>query len=102
MTWQILNGDALAMLRTLHDQSVNCCVTSPPYWRLRDYGVEGQIGIEETIAEYLDKLVAVFTEVHRILRGDGILFVNMGDGYASNAWGGGGNPCLSTEARLQA
>jgi site-specific DNA-methyltransferase (adenine-specific) len=90
VTWTIHQGDALEVLRTLPDRSVNCCVTSPPYWRLRDYGVAGQIGDEPTIEEYLGKLVAVFREVRRVLHADGVLWLNMGDGYVSDAWGGGG------------
>lgn len=90
MTWAIHQGDALEVLRTLPDESVHCCVTSPPYFHLRDYGCAGQIGDEPTIAEYLDRLVAVFGEVRRVLRNDGVAWVNMGDGYVSDAWGGGG------------
>ncbi len=71
-------------MRTLPAESVNCCVTSPPYWGLRDYGVTGQIGLEPTIAEYLTKMVAVFREVHRVLRADGTAWVNMGDTYAAS------------------
>jgi site-specific DNA-methyltransferase (adenine-specific) len=78
------------MMRELPAESVDCCVTSPPYWRLRDYGVDGQIGQEETLFEYLDKLILVFQEVRRILKKDGTLWLNMGDGYVSVAWGGGG------------
>jgi DNA modification methylase len=64
--------------------SANCCVTSPPYWGLRDYGVDGQIGLERTPDEYVGKLVAVFREVRRVLRDDGTLWLNLGDGYNSN------------------
>jgi DNA modification methylase len=84
-TLTILTGDALAMLRTLEDESVNCCVTSPPYWGLRDYGVEGQIGLERTPEEFIAKLVEVFAEVRRVLRKDGTCWVNMGDCYATGA-----------------
>ena len=82
----ILVGDALATLRTLPDESVHCCVTSPPYWDLRDYGEPGQLGLEPTPEEYVGKLVEVFREVRRVLRGDGTCWVNLGDSYA----GGGG------------
>ena len=58
-------------------------MTSPPYWHVRDYGVIGQIGLEETLNEYIEKLVAVFREVRRVLRDDGTLWLNLGDGYAS-------------------
>jgi site-specific DNA-methyltransferase (adenine-specific) len=89
---RILTGDALEMLRTLDDASVNCCVTSPPYFGLRDYGVDGQIGLEETPDEWCAKLVAVFREVRRVLRDDGTIWVNIGDSYCStDKWGGGKN-----------
>ncbi len=79
----ILAGEALEQLRTLPAESVQCCVTSPPYYGLRDYGVDAQIGLEASPAEYIDKLVAVFREVRRVLRKDGVAWVNMGDSYAS-------------------
>jgi DNA modification methylase len=82
-TVQILQGDCLDRLCTLPDQSVNCCVTSPPYWGLRDYGVAGQIGLEKTPAEYVAKMVEVFREVRRVLRDDGTLWLNLGDSYCS-------------------
>ncbi|WP_110949188.1 DNA-methyltransferase [Pseudomonas bohemica] len=84
---QILVGDCIEMMRTLPDKSVHTCVTSPPYFGLRDYGVEGQIGLEETPAEFIARLVAVFREVRRVLRDDGTVWVNMGDSYASVAGG---------------
>ncbi|TIW05337.1 MAG: site-specific DNA-methyltransferase [Mesorhizobium sp.] len=74
------------MLATLPDESVNCCVTSPPYFGLRDYGVDGQIGLEDTPAVYIDQIVAVFREVWRVLRDDGTLWLNLGDSYAGS-WG---------------
>ena len=80
----ILNGDAVEMLRTLPAQSVHTCVTSPPYWALRDYGVAGQIGLEPTVPEFIARMVAVFREVHRVLRDDGTCWVNLGDTYTSN------------------
>lgn len=80
---RVLCGDALERLRELPDESVNCIVTSPPYFGLRDYGMDGQIGKEPTIAEYLSRLVAVFDECRRILKKDGTCWVNMGDSYAS-------------------
>ena len=86
---QILQGHSLAILRTLPADSVNCCVTSPPYWNLRDYGVDGQIGLEKTPEEYVEHIVAVFEEVRRVLRPDGTCFINLGDSYASDGkWGG--------------
>lgn len=79
---QILIGDCIESMRSLPDKSVQCCVTSPPYYGLRDYGVGGQIGLEETPAEFISKLVAVFEEVRRVLRDDGTAWVNMGDSYS--------------------
>lgn len=89
MTVRILRGDVLAMLATLPDESVHCCVTSPPYYGLRDYGVPGQLGLEPTLAEYIEKMVAVFGEVRRVLRSDGTLWLNIGDSYAGS-WGAQG------------
>jgi len=84
----ILVGDALEQLRTLPDESVHCVVTSPPYWGLRDYNEPGQLGLEPTPEEYVAKMVEVFRDVRRVLRGDGTCWVNLGDSYAG---GGGGN-----------
>lgn len=75
--------DVIEGLRQIPDESVHCVVTSPPYWGLRDYGVDGQIGLERTPEEFIQKLVEVFREVRRVLRSDGTAWVNMGDGYAS-------------------
>jgi DNA modification methylase len=86
----IYHGDALAVLSALPERSVQTCVTSPPYWGLRDYGAAGQIGLEPTPAEYVAKLVAVFGQVRRVLANDGTLWVNLGDSYAGG--GRGGNP----------
>lgn len=86
---RILHGDALSTLRTLPAESVHCVITSPPYWGQRDYGVPGQLGLEETVGVYLAKMVEVFAEVRRVLRKDGVAWVNMGDAYANDAkWGG--------------
>jgi len=79
----ILCGDALTVLSEMEDQSVNCCVTSPPYFGLRDYGEDGQLGLERTPEEYVANLVAVFREVRRVLRDDGTLWLNLGDSYAT-------------------
>ena len=84
MKREIVCGDALEVLRGLPDESVHCCVTSPPYWSLRDYGVEGQLGLEETMEEYVEKIVEVFREVRRVLRNDSTLWLNLGDSYASS------------------
>lgn len=78
----IYSGDALAVLRQLNSESVQCCVTSPPYFQLRDYGVDGQIGLEDTPEEFIAKLVEVFHEVKRVLKPDGTLWVNIADSYA--------------------
>jgi DNA modification methylase len=88
---RILRGDALAKLAELPAASVHCCVTSPPYFGLRDYGCEGQIGLEATPDAYVAELVAVFREVRRVLRDDGTLWLNIGDSYAS----GGGNTAMT-------
>lgn len=90
MTVQILNGDCRDVLRTLPDSSVHCCVTSPPYFGLRDYGVTGQIGLEATPDEYVAEMVAVFSDVRRVLRDDGTLWLNLGDSYAATTKGSSG------------
>lgn len=88
----ILQGDVLDRLRDLPDGCVQCVVTSPPYWNLRDYGVPGQIGLEATPDEWLARMVAVFAEVRRVLRADGTLWLNIGDCYANDTkWGGSGS-----------
>lgn len=79
---KIIQGDCLEVLRTLPDQHVQMCVTSPPYWGLRDYGVEGQAGLEKTPEEYVSKMVEVFREVRRVLLDDGSLWLNLGDSFA--------------------
>lgn len=81
VTVRILVGDVRDKLRELPDESVHCVVTSPPYWGLRDYGHEGQIGLEPTYEEYIDNIVAVFREVRRVLRSDGTVWLNLGDSY---------------------
>lgn len=90
MSVQIITGDCRAELAKLADESVNCVVTSPPYWGLRDYGVDGQIGLEASVAEHISILRDVFREVRRVLRKDGTLWINYGDAYAGG--GKGGNP----------
>lgn len=84
MSVRIIVGDALTKLRELPDQSVRCCVTSPPYFGLRDYGVVGQMGMEPTPAEYCAAMVGVFAEVRRVLASDGTLWLNVGDSYAAH------------------
>jgi DNA modification methylase len=80
---KLLHGDCRDVLRTLPEASVHCCVTSPPYFGLRDYGHAGQIGLEPTPAEYVEQMVTVFREVRRVLRDDGTLWLNLGDSYAT-------------------
>lgn len=89
MSVEIKVGDCREILRSLGEGSVQCCVTSPPYFGLRDYGVAGQIGLEPTPAEYVAEMVAVFAEVRRVLKDDGTLWLNLGDSYANDwKWGG--------------
>lgn len=89
--WRVIVGDVRDGLRTLADNSIHCCVTSPPYWGLRDYGVDGQLGLEGTPEEFTAAMVEVFEEVRRVLRPDGTLWLNIGDSYCStDKWGGGG------------
>lgn len=78
----IIIGDCVQSMRNMQSGEINCCVTSPPYFGLRDYGMDGQIGLEQRAPEYVSKMVAVFEEVKRVLRDDGVLFVNIGDTYA--------------------
>lgn len=78
---RIITGDARDALAAFPDKSVNCCITSPPYWGLRDYGMANQIGLEKTLLDYIDSLLAVFSEVWRVLRDDGTLWLNLGDSY---------------------
>lgn len=81
---KIICGDALTVLRTLPYKCCRCCVTSPPYFNLRDYGVSGQIGLEPTMQEYIARLVEVFAEVKRVLTDDGTLWVNIADSYSGS------------------
>lgn len=90
MSIRILNCDVMEGLRQLEDESVHCVVTSPPYWGLRDYGVEGQIGLEATPDAFVARMVEVFREVRRVLRKDGTCWVNLGDSYANPTNGGNG------------
>ena len=87
--YEILIGDCRQTLKTLPSESVSCCVTSPPYFGLRDYGNEDQIGLEETPEEFVAALVDVFREVRRVLRDDGTVWLNLGDSYAGS-WGAQG------------
>lgn len=80
-------GDARTVLETLPAESVHCCVTSPPYFGLRDYGVVGQLGLEPTLEGYIESMVGVFREVRRVLRSDGTFWLNIGDGFAAQRGG---------------
>ena len=79
----IFQGDALTSLRRMPDKSVQCIVTSPPYWGMRDYSIPDQIGLEPTLNQFLNSLRSVFAEARRVLRDDGLLWLNIGDGYTS-------------------
>ncbi len=79
----IFEGDAMTVLRRLPSTSVRCAITSPPYWGLRDYGIEEQIGLEDSLSQYINRLVSVFSEMRRILTDDGTFWLNIGDGYTS-------------------
>lgn len=79
----IFEGDSFHVLQRIPEKSIQCVVTSPPYWGLRDYNIQGQIGLEPTLPQFLNHLVAIFNEVKRVLRDDGTLWLNIGDGYTS-------------------
>lgn len=89
MSIKILQGNCLETLSSLEEKSVNTCVTSPPYWGLRDYGTDDQLGQEETPEKFVESLVNVFREVRRVLRDDGTVWLNLGDSYLSNKQLGG-------------
>jgi len=89
MSVSVIESNCLTTLREMPSASVQCCVTSPPYFGLRDYGHDGQIGLEGTPAAYVAKLVEVFDEVRRVLKDDGTLWLNLGDSYAGS-WGSQG------------
>jgi site-specific DNA-methyltransferase (cytosine-N4-specific) len=95
--WQVRCADVFDGLRAMADGSVHCVVTSPPYWGLRDYGTDGQLGLEATPEEYVENMVAVFREVRRVLRDDGTVWLNLGDSYASMK----GNPGPNSEDEKQ-
>ncbi len=85
---RIMRGDALGELKKLPNESIDCLVTSPPYWALRDYGVNGQLGLEKTFEEYIAKLCDTFDEVKRVLKKTGTCWVNLGDSYSNSGKGG--------------
>lgn len=86
-TNKIYQGDSSEVLKTLPDESINCVMTSPPYWALRDYGIDGQLGLESTFDEYINKLCNIFDEVKRVLRKDGTCWVNLSDTYFGSGAG---------------
>ena len=88
MSIKVLNGDCLEVLDQLTEKSVDTCITSPPYYGLRNYEREGQIGLEETPEEYVEKMVEVFRKVRRVLKDEGTVWLNLGDSYASNHYTG--------------
>jgi len=85
---EIICGNCLEEIKKLHNESIDMCITSPPYWALRDYGVEGQLGLEPTFQEYITKLCDIFDEVKRVLKKDGTCWVNIGDSYSNSGKGG--------------
>lgn len=87
--YKILHGDCREVLKHIKSESIQCCITSPPYFGLRDYGVDGQIGLE-SLDEYIQNLCVVFDEVRRILKSNGTLWLNLGDSYYSKSKGSGG------------
>lgn len=99
MAVRIINADVMHGLAQLADESIHCVVTSPPYWGLRDYGHEGQIGLEATPEEFVAKMVTVFREVRRVLRKDGTLWLNLGDSYAGSGKGPSNNSSLDRPYR---
>lgn len=99
-TWKIICGPALDVLKSLPSQSVSCIVTSPPYFWLRDYGVEGQLGLEETVDDYVDDLVDIMLEGKRLLVDDGLLFLNIGDTFYSGKGMSHGEDKKSTKRRF--
>lgn len=86
---KLIIGDALDALRTLADRSVDCCITSPPYFRMRDYGIRGQLGSEERVEDYVDRLCAITAQVWRVLADDGTFWLNIADTYADSGKGAG-------------
>src|SRR5687767_363605 len=89
--YTVVVGDCRVALAAMEAGSVHCCVTSPPYWGLRDYGHDGQLGLERTPDEYVARMVEVFRDVRRVLRDDGVVFLNLGDSYFGGGRGGGGS-----------
>ena len=80
---QIICGDVLEVLKTFPSESIDCIITSPPYWGLRDYQVEGQLGLEKTLEEYIEKLLQITAELKRVLKKSGVMFINFGTSYSN-------------------
>ncbi len=98
--WTVHNGQALQVLQQLPSETFNCVITSPPYFWLRSYGVDGQIGLEESVAEYVNSITSVMDEVFRVLKNDGILFLNLGDTYYSGKGESQGQDRKSSKRRF--
>lgn len=102
---KIFQGDSLQVLKTFPDNLVDTIITSPPYWGLRDYGVEGQLGLEKTPDEYVSKMVEIFRELKRVLKKEGTCWLNLGDSYANNgpgSWGSSDKSTLTTGSKMGA
>ena len=99
-SWTLLCGNAADALSEIGDESVNCIITSPPYYSLRDYGVEGQIGLEDTVNAYVTALCTVMDQLYRVLKKDGLLFLNMGDTYYSGKGASHGTDSKSHKRRF--
>src|SRR3990167_10437337 len=96
----IICGDALVILKTLPDESIDCVVTSPPYWNLRDYKVAGQLGLEKTPEEFIANLCSYFEEIKRVLKSTGTCFVNIGDTYGTGSGAGSRKGSKQTEKSI--
>lgn len=99
-SWTLFCGNAVDTLENIDNESINCIITSPPYYSLRDYGVEGQIGLEDTVNEYVASLCEVMDQLYRVLRKDGLLFLNMGDTYYSGKGASHGEDSKSHKRRF--
>lgn len=97
----IVNSDSLSFLKTMGDEIVHCAITSPPYFGLRDYKVDGQIGMEKTPEEYVRKMVEIFHELKRVLRSDGTFWLNIGDSYAGSGKGPTGHNGIGNQKQRQ-
>jgi DNA modification methylase len=100
VSWSVYNGDALTVLKKLPDNTINSCITSPPYYNLRDYGVEDQIGLENTVTEYVNAIASTMAQVLVKLKDNGLLFLNLGDTYYSGKGKSHGTDLKSTKRRF--